>query len=168
MTTRSATHTLSTLVCAALLPLGLAACTDDAPLPEPAPSPETTTETVSEETEPETDDSSTTVTVSETEKSTDAAAAAEPAESPTSPCEWTPAEEGDIGDTISTYCDGQFAVIGKYRSDNVEYLHWDGHDWQPIEHDGRDPASNFKCYDYDKVREMGAPEEFVEKLTPCR
>nr|VDG63022.1 Uncharacterised protein [Streptococcus thermophilus] len=168
MTTRSATHTLSAIVCAALLPLGLVACAQDDPAQNATPSPETTTETVSEETEPESEDSSTTVTVSEAEEDPDAAAAADPAGAPTGPCEWTPAEEGQMGDTVSTFCDGQFAAVGKYATDGVSYLHWNGQTWEDIPHDGRDSASNLKCYDHDKVREMGAPEEFVEKLTPCR
>lgn len=63
------------------------------------------------------------------------------------------------------YCDGTWAKVGKPSSDRLAPLHFDGKEWNYVEADGEgDPSigEGDPCWDRQKVRAQGAPEEVFE------
>lgn len=143
--------------------LAVSACSSEDTLAEP----DLAAQPAAEETEaeaPEAEETSTTVsTVSETET----VAAEKPAKkNDKGPCEWTPVEEAQTGDVVQTYCDGHFASIGQYQTDQLEYVYWDGEDWVSIERGGR-TYTGFNCYDEAHLDDIGVPAELKEKMILC-
>lgn len=69
--------------------------------------------------------------------------------------------------TVVMYCDGQWASAGPWGTDNVGYFHFEDGEWEGLKPDGRTSTTGHRCHDIDKLREEGAPEEFLENLIPC-
>ena len=164
---------LASALCALTLPLAMVACSSsNDTLAEPdlsaAPtsaSTEETTESAESSKESSSRPSTTVSTIYETE-SDEAEDTPAKKDSDKGPCDWKSVEEGEIGDTVQSFCDGKFARVGKYATDDTKYLHWDGKEWVAIEPDGT-TLTGFNCYDEAKMDELGIPAELKENMIAC-
>ena len=64
------------------------------------------------------------------------------------------------------YCDGKWAVAGANQTDWIVAFRADGEQWHVVEPDGK-TETGFKCYNTGRLREQGAPQEFIDKLLTC-
>lgn len=151
----------------ALLSLSLAACSQDDALDEPNLTSSAAETSGEEETQEASSTTVTTIYETEEKQEKTEAAPAEPAKKAEGPCEWTPMEQGSPGEEVYSFCDGRWAIVGIYATDAVGEFFWNGTEWEALAHDGRTTMTNHICYDLDRVRGMGAPEEFISKLIPC-
>lgn len=69
--------------------------------------------------------------------------------------------------TVVLYCDGEWATAGADESDEIGNFRFADGKWSVIEPDGRTSLTHHLCYDIDKLRDEGAPEEFLENLIAC-
>lgn len=176
------TRRLAAILCTLTLPFAVTACSngDDA-LAEPdltghaTISPDAGETTISEQSlvTVSTTVSTTHETATDSKKDTKGGsskkkepATAADASSSKGPCTWKPAEEGSVGEHVSSYCDGKFASVGIYGTDGVSYLRWDGNDWVGIESAGQ-TYTGFKCYDGAHLDELGVPAAMKNKMIIC-
>ena len=69
--------------------------------------------------------------------------------------------------TVVLYCDGEWASAGAAMSDDLAEFHFVDGKWEVLHRDGRTSVTRHQCHDPDKLREMGAPEEFTDNLILC-
>lgn len=69
--------------------------------------------------------------------------------------------------TVVMYCDGEWATAGADRSDEIGNFRFVDGEWSGIEPDGRTSVTRHRCFDTDRLRGEGAPEEFLENLIAC-
>ena len=69
--------------------------------------------------------------------------------------------------TTVVYCDGAWAVAGLTGSDFIGDFHFVDGKWEVLERDGRTSMTRHQCHNLDKLRDMGAPEEFIDELILC-
>lgn len=69
-------------------------------------------------------------------------------------------------ETVVTYCDGQWARVGKAQTDYVTYQYWNGSQWDLITSDG-ETFTGFPCYDTEYWKAQGAPREITDAMIPC-
>lgn len=69
--------------------------------------------------------------------------------------------------TTVIYCDGTWASAGLTGSDYVGDFHFVDGEWEVLQRDERTKETRHQCHDPDKLREMGAPEEFTDNLIIC-
>ncbi|QYH19424.1 hypothetical protein JKI95_10055 [Corynebacterium aquatimens] len=77
-----------------------------------------------------------------------------------------PGWPGPLGTTVM-YCDGQFAKVGAAQSDWVEHFRFVNGAWSRIQPDGKKQPADYVCFNSYKLRDMGAPEEFIRVATIC-
>ena len=70
--------------------------------------------------------------------------------------------------TTVTYCDGKFARAYGNGSDWVVNFHYDKGAWRAISPDGSSWPSDYPCFNSYKLRDMGAPEEFIRGALICK
>ena len=69
--------------------------------------------------------------------------------------------------TAVMYCDGEWARAGVNNSDYIVEFHFEDGEWEPLSADGRSSQTRHPCFAADKLREMGAPEDFIADLIKC-
>jgi len=84
------------------------------------------------------------------------------------PSEFADLVEGwEAESTTVVYCDGTWAVAGVSGSDVIGDFHFVDGEWEVLERDGRTSETRHQCHDPDKLRDMDAPKEFIDKLIVC-
>ncbi|MCP1386816.1 hypothetical protein M5J20_01185 [Corynebacterium sp. TA-R-1] len=71
-----------------------------------------------------------------------------------------------LGTTVM-YCDGQWAKVGAAQSDWVEHFRYANGQWTRLSADGKKQPADYVCFNGYKLRDMGAPEEFIRVATIC-
>lgn len=66
------------------------------------------------------------------------------------------------------WCDGKFARVGANQSDWIVLFHYDKGRWNVIRRDGASYPSGYNCYNSYKLRDMGAPEDFINITLICK
>lgn len=69
--------------------------------------------------------------------------------------------------THVNYCDGSFAQAGAKQTDWIVDFEFIDGKWQVLESDGSLFTTGRACYDFDRLRERGAPEEFLDTVVEC-
>lgn len=70
--------------------------------------------------------------------------------------------------TAVTYCDGKWARAAMRQSDWIQYFYFQDGKWRVLKPDGSSLPADYPCYNGYKVREMGAPEEIINRMLICR
>lgn len=79
-------------------------------------------------------------------------------------CEQAKAD-ADMHRPVSSYCDGQWALIGNYGSDHTELYYWTGDSWGTYEPDGNHSSGAMSpCYERSKLVDAQAPEKLVDEM----
>lgn len=68
---------------------------------------------------------------------------------------------------VHKYCDGEWAVSGKYGTDAVGVQHFNGSQWEIIDKDGEYSSGMGPCYTEELLRKKGAPEALIAKAPMC-
>ncbi|MGP6173868.1 hypothetical protein [Corynebacterium sp. A21] len=91
--------------------------------------------------------------------------------SPTDPfIECTPealARDIDPGLDTVLYCDGQWLRGGRWQTDWVIYAFWNNGRWVEYEAHGSSEVTEYPCFDLDRARADGAPEEILGMMAEC-
>ena len=83
---------------------------------------------------------------------------------PKGSCEQATAD-ADMNRPVSSFCDGQWALVGDYGTDHTELYYWTGDSWGTYEHDGRHSSgSRGRCYERGNLIEAEAPPQLVNKM----
>ena len=77
------------------------------------------------------------------------------------------AEGGWSSHAIVTYCDGEWARAATYATDDMRGFHFVDGTWKQVEAHGNQVISGYPCYDDDRLRAEGAPEDFIQQMTKC-
>ena len=70
-------------------------------------------------------------------------------------------------DTVISYCDGTWATGGAAQTDWIEYFHFVDGEWSLLEGDGT-MENGGSCFEHDRLRKDGAPDEFLDQVAQCR
>lgn len=66
------------------------------------------------------------------------------------------------------YCDGKWAIAGADRTDWIVYFRFDGRQWTKLPYDGtKRTGMTQACFNGIKLRDQGAPEEFLRQVPIC-
>lgn len=76
-------------------------------------------------------------------------------------------ENPQPGSYVHNYCDGEWAVSGKYGTDGVGVQHFNGSQWEIIDKDGEYSSGMGPCYTEELLRKKGAPEALIAKAPMC-
>ena len=76
-------------------------------------------------------------------------------------------EKPPFGSYAHKYCDGEWAVSGKYGTDGVGVQHFNGSEWEIIDKDGEYSSGMGPCYTEELLRKKGAPETLIAKAPVC-
>lgn len=68
---------------------------------------------------------------------------------------------------VHKYCDGEWAVSGKYGTDAVGVQHFNGSEWEILDKDGEYSSGMGPCYTEELLRKKGAPETLIAKAPVC-
>ncbi|QGU06516.1 hypothetical protein COCCU_02810 [Corynebacterium occultum] len=103
------------------------------------------------------------VTITQTQSST-TSSSTEP------PTECTPeALSRDVDPGLDTvlYCDGQWLRGGRWQTDWVVYAYWESGRWNQYSSHGTSEVTGYPCYDLERARNDGAPEEILGMMAAC-
>ncbi|NLF91031.1 MAG: hypothetical protein GX570_06760 [Corynebacterium marinum] len=73
----------------------------------------------------------------------------------------------DFTDPVVMYCDGSWARAGQAQTDHVLLFRFLEGEWRTHPADGRSPVTEYQCYDEDRLRAAGAPEELIGQVAVC-
>lgn len=77
-------------------------------------------------------------------------------------------EKPQPGTYVHKYCDGEWAVSGKYATDAVGVQHFNGSEWEGIDTDSTYSSGSMgPCYTEGFLRKKGAPEALIAKAPVC-
>ncbi|RSZ61409.1 hypothetical protein EAH68_13140 [Corynebacterium hylobatis] len=68
---------------------------------------------------------------------------------------------------VVLFCDGAWARAGQAQTDHVLVFRYRDGRWLSHPHDGRDVFTQYPCYDEEKLRATGAPEELISQVSLC-
>lgn len=68
---------------------------------------------------------------------------------------------------VVMYCDGTWATAGEYGTSNAGHFHFADDQWSVIPSEGQTAETRFQCFDHTKLREQGAPDDFLTNVIPC-
>ncbi|MBP3088827.1 hypothetical protein EML15_06680 [Corynebacterium sp. sy017] len=77
---------------------------------------------------------------------------------------------GESGDTVVSFCDGQWAKTGLYASDSGRGLqHWTGTEWEYVRSAGTTSGMGLarSCWDKQQLISMGIPGELLADVVTC-
>ena len=70
-------------------------------------------------------------------------------------------------ETIVSFCDGEWAKAAAGGTDDTRGFHFIDGTWTSIKYDGTQEISGYPCYDHDRLRKEGAPDELLDHMTEC-
>lgn len=73
----------------------------------------------------------------------------------------------DFTDPVVMYCDGSWARAGQAQTDHVLLFRFLEGEWRTHPADGRSPVTEYQCYDEDRLRAAGAPEDLIGQVAVC-
>ena len=73
----------------------------------------------------------------------------------------------DFTDPVVMFCDGAWARAGQAQTDHVLLFRFLEGEWRTHPADGRSPVTEYQCYDEDRLRAAGAPEELIGQVSLC-
>ena len=70
-------------------------------------------------------------------------------------------------ETIVSFCDGEWAKAAAGGTDDTRGFRFIDGTWTSIKYDGTQEISSYPCYDHDRLRKEGAPDELLDHMTEC-
>ena len=70
-------------------------------------------------------------------------------------------------ETIVSFCDGEWAKAAAGGTDDTRGFHFIDGTWTSIKYDGTQEISGYPCYDHDRLRKEGAPDELLDHMSEC-
>ncbi|MGJ4169407.1 hypothetical protein [Corynebacterium jeikeium] len=68
---------------------------------------------------------------------------------------------------MSKYCDGRWAIVGRYGSGGLALYNFDGAEWKLIPQDSEYESGFGPCYTERYLREMGVPNIVLTEGPNC-
>lgn len=177
---------IGALVFAGLLPLALASCSDDNGDASETVAEDSNTSTASSEASEqegsETTESSEEFSESKKRKpnptlgsSTPEQDAHESSKSPEEPvkgeCIWPDVDHATYqpgtDNLVSKYCDGRWAIVGRYGSGGLALYKFDGAEWKLVPQDSEYDSGFGPCYTERYLRELGVPNVVLTEGPNC-
>ena len=69
--------------------------------------------------------------------------------------------------TAVLFCDGTWATAGQNGTDFIGHFHFTNGQWEVIDYDGRSSVTRHHCFDHNKLRALGAPNDFLTGVLQC-
>ena len=77
-------------------------------------------------------------------------------------------ENPPMGSNVHKYCDGEWAISGKYGTDGVAIQHFNGSKWEILEKDSEtNTGLAGGCYTKEFLRKKGVPEKVISQGPVC-
>ncbi|KAA8735739.1 hypothetical protein [Corynebacterium tuscaniense] len=69
--------------------------------------------------------------------------------------------------TAVLFCDGSWATAGQNGTDFIGHFHFTNGQWEVIDYDGQSSVTRHHCFDHNKLRALGVPNDLLTRVLEC-